>query len=42
MRDSASGVASKHEDVPELDRMAFVEAACDALDHLITTARAMR
>jgi hypothetical protein len=38
-------VASAHplpEDVPEREQMEFIESACDALDSLITTARALR
>jgi hypothetical protein len=42
LRDSAAGVTAQNQDVPDFEQMQFVEAACDALDNLITTARALR
>ena len=41
IRDGVSGIAAQHQDVPEAEQMAFVEASCNALDHIITTARAL-
>jgi len=41
LRESASTVAAEHDDVPPASQMAFVEAACNALDSIVSTARAL-